>query len=372
MYMKKLLYFSIFLILILSGCISKPAIFSVNTKNYGPNSVISIYSPETGETFKVENITNSKQHFKINLPKKIYATLRVESGQKKTEYSFFLDEGDFEIDLDGNEDKAYPIKSVPSEEGKEFIEFYKIKNALSKSVTDSLNIAQIGLDNSTRENVEEKAKTLNKWLEKKEKLDLTIIKNYSEKFPNSLHTIFLLDQLGLVDTYTETYVNIFNSLSDELKESKAGKTLLDEITRSSRMMVGSKMPNIEGENPNGKPFDKKILKKVNLVIVWTSYNTKSRENSKMLNELYKNYKNKDVEFIGVSLDTKRNWWVNVIKQDKLDWPQFSDLKGAKSPNAKNLSDYNIPYFFLIDKEGKVLMNNDLTTGFIKDEIRKRL
>ena len=370
--MKKLLYFSAFLILILSGCISKPAIFSVNTKNFSPNSVISIYSPETGETFKVENITNNEQSFKINLPKKSYATLRVESGEKKTEYWFFLDGGTFEVDLDGNDDKIYPIKSVPSQEGKEFIEFYKIKNALSKNVMDSLNIAQIGLDNSTRENVEEKAKILNKWMEKKEKLDLSIIKTYSEKFPNSQHIIFLLDQLGLVDTYTEAYVNIFNSLNNELKESKAGKDLLDQITRSSRMMAGSQMPNIEGENPNGDSFDKKILKKVNLVIVWTSYNTKSRENSKMLSELYKNYKNQDVEFIGVSLDTKRNWWVNVIRDDKLDWPQYSDLKGAKSPNAKNLSDYNIPYFFLIDKEGKVLMNNDLTTSFINDEIRKRL
>lgn len=370
--MKKLLYLSALLIIILSGCNPKPAMFSVNTKNFEPNSVISIYSPETGERYKVENITNSKQSFKINLPKKGYAAIRTESGEKRNEYWFYLDEGNFDIDLDGKNDKNYPIKSVPSEEGKDFIAFYKIKDAMSKDLIDSLDLAKIEMDHSTRENVMEKARDLDNWMERKDKLDLNIIKTYSKKYPNSLHTIFLLDQLGLVDTKTEEYVNIFNSLNDNLKESSAAKKLLGQITRSSRMMAGSQMPNIEGESPAGNSFNKKILKKVNLVIVWTSYNTKSRENSKLLTSLYKEYKNKDVEFIGVSLDKKRDWWVNVIKDDELEWPQFCDLKGAQSPNAKNLSDYNIPYFFIIDKEGKVLMNNSLTSDFINDEIKKRL
>lgn len=370
--MKKLLYLSVSLIFILFGCNPKPAMFTVNTKNFDPNSVISIYSPETGQTYKVENITNSKQNFKINLPKKGYATLRTESGEERKEYWFYLDEGTFEINLDGKNNENYPFKSAPSEEGEDFIAFYKFKDAMSKNLIDSLNIAKIEMDHSTRENVMEKARNLDNWMEKKDKLNLTIIEAYAKKTPNFPHTIFLLDQLGLVDTRTEAYVRIFNSLDNNSKESKAGKDLLEQITRSSRMMVGSQMPNIEGKSPDGNLFSKKTLKKVNLVIVWTSYNTKSRQNNKMLTTLYKDYKNKDVEFIGVSLDKKRDWWVNVIKDDKLEWPQFSDLKGAKSPNAKNLSDYNIPYFFIIDKEGKVLMNNDLTSDFINDEIKKRL
>lgn len=369
--MKKLLYFSAFLIAI-SGCKPSTAKFRVNTKNFKPNSVMSIYNTVTGETYKVENITNSYQKFTVNLPNEGYATFRVATPNKNTEHWFYLDNGDFELNLDGDDLDSSPFESCPSENGRDFIEYYKIKEAMSKMVMDSLNLAQTELDNSTRENVEEKAKYLNKWMEKNEKLQFNIIKTYHQKFPNSPNTIFILDQLGLVNTYTETYVNLFNSLSNDLKDSKAGQNLLEQITRSSRMMTGSQMPNIEGENPNGDSFDKKILKKVNLVIVWTSYNVKSRENSKMLTGLYKDFKDKGVEFIGVSLDTKRNWWVNVIKQDKLEWPQYSDLKGAKSPNAKNLSDYNIPYFFLIDKEGKILMNNDLTTSFINDEIRKRL
>lgn len=370
--MKKLLYFSAILILIISGCDSKPALFNLVTTNFSPNSVITVYNPETGETYKVENIINNKQKFKINLPKKGYAIFRVESGQSKTEYYFYLSSGTFDLNLNGNNTQVYPFKSSPSKQGEEFIEYYKIKEALNANVTDSLKLAQIEMDNSTNENVEEKAKKLNKWMEQNEKLQFSIIKKYHDKFPNSLNTIFILDQLGLVDTYTEDYVNLFNSFNKDLKESTAGKNLLAQITRSSQMLPGSQMPNIEGKNPAGVPFDKKILKKVNLVIVWTSYNTKSRENSKFLTELYENFKDKNVEFIGVSLDTKRNWWVNVIKSDKLNWPQYSDLKGAKSPNAKNLSDYKVPYFFIIDKEGKVLMNNELTTDFITDELRKRL
>ena len=371
-YMRKMLVFAVLIVAMLSSCDRSPAVFNVTTKNFNKNAVINIFSPETGEVFKVENIINGSQTFKINLPKKGYAALTAQDGETLRKYWFYLDGGDYDVILDANNNKSYPFKKVPSKEGAEFVDFYKIKDALSLNLVDSLDNAQHEMDKSTRENVDEKAQKLDKWLEREGLLELTIIKEFSKKYPNSPHTLFLLDQLGRVDTDTETYVTIFNGLSNDLKESKAGKNMLEQITRSSRMMAGSKMPEIEGQSPNGKPFDLKILKKINLVIVWTSYNTKSRENNLFLKDLYEKFKNEDVEFIGVSLDQKRNWWLNVIRDDKLTWPQFSDLKGAKSSNAKNLSDYNIPYYFLIDKQGKVLMNNHLTTDFISDEIRHRL
>jgi len=370
--MKKQLYLLILLAGLFSACDPAPATFNLETKNFGPNAVITIQSAEKGETLKVENITNSNQTFKINIPIKGYATLRTEDGSRTGEYYFYLDKGSFKGVLDGKNINSYPLKHVPTEEGEQFINYYKLKDGMSKNLLDSLDIAEQAFDQATRANVLERAKDADRWREKKILLQLDIIKAFAKKHPSSAHSLFLLEQLGRADSEPKNYLSIFNSLDKEIQESKKGKSLLAEITQANQMMAGSKMPNIEGENPDGKKFDLGILKKVNLIICWTSYSGKSRKNNQVLVKLYEKYKNKDVEFIGVSFDKKRDWWVNVIKDDHLTWPQYSDLQGAKSPNAKNLSNYNVTYFFLVAKNGTVLTNNDLSLDFIDSEISKNL
>ncbi|MGN8056968.1 TlpA family protein disulfide reductase [Pedobacter sp. 22163] len=370
--MKKQLYLLILLAGLFSACDPAPATFNLETKNFGPNAVITIQSAEKGETLKVENITNSNQTFKINIPIKGYATLRTEDGSRTGEYYFYLDKGSFKGVLDGKNINSYPLKHVPTEEGEQFINYYKLKDGMSKNLLDSLDIAEQAFDQATRANVLERAKDADRWREKKILLQLDIIKAFAKKHPSSAHSLFLLEQLGRADSEPKNYLSIFNSLDKEIQESKKGKSLLAEITQANQMMAGSKMPNIEGENPDGKKFDLGILKKVNLIICWTSYSGKSRKNNQVLVKLYEKYKNKDVEFIGVSFDKKRDWWINVIKDDHLTWPQYSDLQGAKSPNAKNLSNYNVTYFFLVAKNGTVLTNNDLSLDFIDSEISKNL
>lgn len=368
----KLLISSALFMCLLSGCINRQATFNVTTKNFPRNSVISIYSPENGVTYLVENITNKKQTFKVNFKKKGYVALKVSIGPTDREFWFYINSGTFEAVLNANDDKVYPFVTAPNEETEQFRAFYKLKRLMGKKVMDSVSSATLALDKSTSANVEQRARNLDFWMEKRSSNELNMIETFAKKYPSSLHTLFLLDQLGQIDTNTGRYVAIFNSLDKTVKESEAGKNFVEQVTRKTRMMAGNIMPEIEGQNPQGANFEKKILKKVNLVIVWTSYNTKIRENTKLLTDMYKSFEGKDVEFIGISLDKRKDWWLNVIADDKLSWPQYSDLKGAKSPNAKNLSDYNIPYFFIIDKNAKILMNNDLRPEFIRQEIEKRL
>ncbi|KQM75023.1 hypothetical protein ASE74_03340 [Pedobacter sp. Leaf216] len=370
--MKKLLYFIVLLAILCSGCDPAPATFNLETKNFGPNAVITIQSAENSETLKVENITNGNQTFKINIPKTGYAILKTEDGPHKEEYFFYLDKGDYKGVLDGKNTNSYPFKTVPDQEGEAFIEFYKLSDNMSKDILDSLSKAEVDLDQANPNNIMERAQKADQWREKQLKLKLEIIRAFAKAHPKSTHPLFLLERLGTVDSEAKNYLSIFNLLSEEVKETKRGKNLLAEIKQANQMMAGSKMPLIEGENPKGRKFDLKVLKKVNLVSFWASYSGKSRRDNQTLASLYEEYKNKDVEFISVSFDKKRDSWLKTIKEDKLIWPQYADFKGSESPNAKNLSNYNVTYFFLVDKNGNVLSNNDLTLDFVKSEIEKNL
>ncbi|WP_029278239.1 TlpA family protein disulfide reductase [Pedobacter borealis] len=370
--MKKQLYLLTLLAGLFSSCDPAPATFNLETKNFGPNAVITIQSAEKGETLKVENITNSNQTFKINIPIKGYATLRTEDRSRTGEYYFYLDKGSFKGVLDGKNPSIYPLKSVPDIEGEEFIDFYKLTGNMSKDILDSLNIAEQELDQANPNNIMEKAQKADRWRAKQLQLKLEIIRAFAKKYPSSAHTLFLLERLGTVESEAKHYLSIFNGLDKEVQESKKGESLLAEITQANQMMAGSKMPNIEGENIEGNKFDLKVLKKINLVTFWASYSGKSRRDNQTLTSLYEKYKNKDVEFISVSFDKKRDSWLKTIKQDKLIWPQYADFKGSESPNAKNLSNYNVTYFFLVDKNGTILTNNDLSLDFVDSEISKNL
>jgi len=58
----------------------------------------------------------------------------------------------------------------------------------------------------------------------------------------------------------------------------------------------------------------------------------------------------------VSLDRERAAWLKGIRDDKLSWPQMSDVKFWQS-EVVELYDINaIPFAILFDPEGKVLYN----------------
>ncbi|MGB3108601.1 peroxiredoxin family protein, partial [Sphingobacterium siyangense] len=75
--------------------------------------------------------------------------------------------------------------------------------------------------------------------------------------------------------------------------------------------------------------------------------------------LYNKYKDSGFEILGISLDkvAQRKQWVDAIADDKLSWPQVSDLKGWDSPAAKRYGINSIPASFLLDPTGKVVYRN---------------
>ncbi|MEH3113365.1 TlpA family protein disulfide reductase [Pedobacter terrae] len=370
--MKKELFLLFLFACLYCACDPAPAIFNLETKNFGPNAVIFIKSSENGETLKAENIINGNQTFKINMPKTGYAILSTHDGGHDEEYYFYLDKGNYKGIIDGKNNGAYPFKNVPTKEGEEMISFYKQKEEVNRSLFDSLALAEHELDLATRDNISEMAKKVDLWRAKKINSELSNIQTFAKKHPKSNATIFLLDRFGRADSEAKKYLSIFKSLDQEVQESKRGKKLLSEIMQATQMMAGSKMPNIEGETPDGKKFDSSVLKNVNLVICWVAYSGKNRKNNQILVNLYEKYKDRNVEFIGVSFDKNKDSWERVIKADKLIWPQYSDLLGAKSPNAKNLSNFSATYFFLVDKDGMILNNNDLAIDLVDSEISKHL
>lgn len=94
-----------------------------------------------------------------------------------------------------------------------------------------------------------------------------------------------------------------------------------------------------------------------LIDFWASWCGPCRKENPNLVALYKEYKNRDFEIVGVSLDNNRDAWIKGIKDDNITWPQMSDLKGGASELVRQYGVKVIPYTVLLDKEGKVIETN---------------
>ncbi len=111
--------------------------------------------------------------------------------------------------------------------------------------------------------------------------------------------------------------------------------------------------------------------KVVLVDFWASWCRPCRQNNPALVDLYKKFKGKDFEILGVSIDKSKADWLRAINKDGLTWPQVLDPGGWDAQSTANYGVDAIPASFLIDREG-VIRGVDLYGRELEGTIRKLL
>ena len=94
--------------------------------------------------------------------------------------------------------------------------------------------------------------------------------------------------------------------------------------------------------------------KVVLVDFWASWCGPCRREMPNLVEAYKQYKGKNFEIVGVSLDRDEAAWKNMSKELKITWPQMSDLKFWQCEGAQLYAVSSIPHTVLIDGNGTII------------------
>lgn len=136
------------------------------------------------------------------------------------------------------------------------------------------------------------------------------------------------------------------------------------FAQSSGLEIGDKAPEIRMSAPNGDIIALSSLKgKVVLIDFWGTWCAPCVKEQPELAKLYKKYKNanftkgKGFEIYGVSLDSKKQMWENVINKMKINWIQVSDLKFWRSPVAKTYNIQALPFNVLLDGNGNILAKN---------------
>jgi len=172
--------------------------------------------------------------------------------------------------------------------------------------------------------------------------------------PKSLANIFLLSQLS-----TDNDIDMFKLVDKELFPLYPDNTFVSEMHQklltSQHLLIGSVAPDFEQTDVSGNKTKLSAFRNYYLLIdFWASWCKPCRAENPYNVELYHKYKGKGFQILGVSLDEDKKAWLLAITQDRLPWVHVSDLKGWANDVAKLYDIQQVPFTYLLDKNGVII------------------
>ena len=148
---------------------------------------------------------------------------------------------------------------------------------------------------------------------------------------------------------------VVQKLGEEFPSDKLYTQVKPQLEALKKTAIGQVAPDIELTTPDGKKVKPSDFRgKYLLLDFWASWCMPCRRENPNVVRMYKKYKDKGFEILGISLDRDKNKWIQAIKSDGLVWHHGSDLKGWQSEAAKLYGVSSIPNTFLLDKEGRII------------------
>lgn len=152
--------------------------------------------------------------------------------------------------------------------------------------------------------------------------------------------------------------DIVASASEEFKKVPGVQKLIDHLEVLKKVAVGQKFTDFEMADIKGKTHKLSEFvgngKNIVLIDFWASWCPPCRRDMPNLVDVYKEFKGKGFEIVGISLDSKKEAWEKGIKDLNITWTQLSDLKGWKNGGAALYGVNSIPHTVLVDKDGTII------------------
>lgn len=178
-----------------------------------------------------------------------------------------------------------------------------------------------------------------------------------------------LSQEQLTREYLKT-----RTVYDMLKNNKIGqKSLLVELHKgevtdptflasiralhkeSKTLERGQPAPEIEGMDAFYQPVKLSDFRgKYVYLDIWATWCVPCLKELPVLEQLREQYKNKNIVFIGISIDKYETMWRKMLEDKQMQGIQFYAIGGHKSPMLVDYQISTIPRYMLIDPNGNII------------------
>ncbi len=151
---------------------------------------------------------------------------------------------------------------------------------------------------------------------------------------------------------------ISDSFTGEWKDYTIVQNFQASVALLGKTAIGAVAPEISLPDQDGKIVTLSSFKgRYVLVDFWAKWCGPCRQENPNLVRAYRKFKGDNFEIIGVSLDRKKEDWLQAIEEDQLDWIHVSDLKYFDSQAAKDYNISAIPFSILVNPEGVIVEKN---------------
>jgi thiol-disulfide isomerase/thioredoxin len=188
-------------------------------------------------------------------------------------------------------------------------------------------------------------------------LDLSGVEEFLKKEPKDGRGA----QLLYMATFCTKDEKAKASIEDRILKDHPDSNFADTIRgiRRLREAVGKPFELEFTDAISGSTISMKGLKgKVVVVDFWATWCGPCVAEMPHMKQLYSEYHNKGVEFIGVSLDQPKEQGgldslKKYVKENGISWPQYYQGKGWESDFSRSWGINSIPSMFVVDTEGKL-------------------
>lgn len=187
------------------------------------------------------------------------------------------------------------------------------------------------------------------------------LRDYVKEHPDSYVTICLLKKY-LYDT-DEPNLKLLGTLLQKLTGANRDREIVvqleSQIEEHQQRSIGQTFPYYSFKDNMGKAINRLHFKeKFLLVHFWASWDEESRLYNEELRRFVRQEKgNKNLAFMGYSLDSDRNAWLQAIREDSLSWVQVFDSLGFHASLVQQCAVYSLPDNMLISPTDKIIARN---------------
>lgn len=351
--MKSLSYLIVFTIL-LAACSTPGPHFTVNGDIQGADSITFLLQKSEGGKFVTIDSAFAKQgSFKmkggaVKYPEMVMLTAK----NTPMRTSFYLENSD--ITITGKLDSLFNAKVTGSKTQDEYRGLINENKALSDKYSKIYNDYQLANqkgDTAKVSQIRKEAQTIENEMTQ-------LQKDFIKSHPASFVTPSLIQGLSY-DLSASELESYLNELDTAVANTPIAKTLKARVELMKTVEVGQKAPDFTLNDPEGKPISlsSQIGSKLLLIDFWAGWCGPCRRENPNLVKVYNEFHKKGFNVLGVSLDQSRDEWVKAIADDKLTWPQVSDLQYWNSAAARLYAVNSIPANFLLDQNGVIIARN---------------
>ena len=183
-------------------------------------------------------------------------------------------------------------------------------------------------------------------------LDVLVEKNRDNIFAAYIQT-FGMEQMDL-----PALKDCYQRLSEKARQLEPGKQVAARIAALEQVGVDAVAPNFTLKTPEEQEIAMYDVKgKIKVIDFWASWCGPCRLENPNMVKLYQDFKDKGLTVISVSLDEKKDKWLEAIKKDGLTWLHLSDLKGWTGDVVKLYNIDAVPTIFVLDENNRIIAKN---------------